>query len=199
MHSDLCFLQIVLSRILVVLFMCTGTHFGMEKTKEQVSSQYYWMGITYSVRNTVHTCLSCSSRSKTIGPTFSFNTGSKTITPASTTTPVSAIAWEGGDEAAGDGDDSADVGDLTEGGDGASDLTFSAPTLVKQELEKQAADVFFVAKDICSHFWQKVFPFFCCFFLFAIFTLPVCPSIWGLGWGKVFCHTRQQSSFNNIK
>lgn len=144
-----------------MLFMCAGTHFGMEKTKEQVSSQYYWMGITYSVRNTIHTCLNCSSRSKTIGPTFSFNTsGSKTNNSVSTATMASkhsAMVWEGGDEAVVDGGESTDVGDLNEGVDGTSDLTaMTAPTLLKQELEKQAADMFFVAKDICSYFWQKV-------------------------------------------
>ena len=144
-----------------MLFVYTGTHFGMEKTKEQVSSQYYWMGITYSVRNTIHTCLNCSSRSKTIGPTFSFNTsGSKTNTSVSAATMAtkhSAMVWEGGDEAVIDGGESTDVGDLNEGVDGTSDLTaMTAPALVKQELEKQAADVFFVSKDICSYFWQKV-------------------------------------------
>ena len=134
--------------------MCTGTHFGMEKTTERVSSLYYWMGIIYSVRNTVHTCLNCSSRSKTNGPSFTLSTGSRTVTPTSCTISVNATAWEGGVEAVGDGGDSADVPDLAEGVDEMSDMT--VPTLVKQELEKQAADVFFVAKDICSYFWQKV-------------------------------------------
>ncbi|KAK7507524.1 hypothetical protein BaRGS_00001459, partial [Batillaria attramentaria] len=43
----------------------------MERTTERLSSQFYWLGIIHSVRNTIHNCSNCASRSR--GPASTVN------------------------------------------------------------------------------------------------------------------------------
>ena len=147
--------------------VCPGSHYGMEKTTERVSNQYYWMGIISGVRNTIHTCLNCSSRSKTLNRGLSFSGGTSVVSasPITTSGSTDGITITGGlegvkalDEGAGDEDeDGGGVCGMNEGEEGLGDVCHGIPTVVKQEaVEKQAADFFFVAKDVCSHFWQKV-------------------------------------------
>lgn len=150
--------------------VCAGSHYGMEKTTERVSNSYYWMGITFTVRNTIHSCFICSSRSKNLLTGFQSNTGLFAVSlPPTSTTPAAVVSVTPAPnpdavglvdgESIGDGGDSVDVdvGDLNEDVDtGSEPLQLAHPSIIKKESEKQATDVFYVPKDVCSYFWQKV-------------------------------------------
>lgn len=144
-----------------------GSHSGMEKTTERVSSQYYWMGIIYTVRNTIHNCLTCGSRSKNI--VTSWPRGNMNImsinSEASGSTAAGYSYIERGDiEVAADFETGADLGDLNDGIEGigntaggqAQTIIMAALPLIKQEVDAQAVDAFYFPKEICSYFWQKV-------------------------------------------
>ncbi|KAK7113079.1 uncharacterized protein [Littorina saxatilis] len=63
-----------------------GTHFGMDKTGERVSSEYYWVGITNTVRKVIHSCDYCIARG------IRCNTSALSHTHSNHTTPVVTVS-----------------------------------------------------------------------------------------------------------
>ena len=102
--------------------MFSGIHFGMDKTTERVSSEYYWVGITNSVRKMLHSCDTCLARGAQARGVRSSTSNTSLGTVSN---PIVTINRQ-------------------ENG-------------IKVEMEMgEAPDIFFIAQEMCSYFWQRV-------------------------------------------
>ncbi|KAL8609360.1 hypothetical protein ACOMHN_008154 [Nucella lapillus] len=157
-----------------------GTHHGVEKTNERVSSLYYWLGITYGVRTAISHCASCSSRTKNPyrSPQASFTQPDTTPTSGATANTSAAksskpaTSWDieldvdpednnyGGGGGVDDDDDDGFV--LNDEEDRQNEGGVAEPQLSQQWVKQEATvwpmamDILALSREVCSYFWQKV-------------------------------------------